>query len=75
MNSKHRTPSCGLKKIVLGGPKENEARKAFQKVMKAFGNAVVALTNQKRVQAMISTRTKAEARNKKERAKGAYPHP
>ena len=31
VESKLKTPSCGLKKIVLGGPKENEARKAFQK--------------------------------------------
>ena len=33
--------------------------------MKAFGKVVFALTNQKRVQAMISTRTRAKARTKK----------
>ena len=37
--------------------------------MKAFRKVVFALTNQKRVQAMISTRTKAEARTKKERVR------
>ena len=66
---KHRTRSGGQKKIVLGGSKENEARKASRKVMEAFRKVVFALTNQKRVQAMISTRTKAEARTKKERAR------
>ena len=36
---KHRTQKCSLTKILLGGPKENEARKAlaFQSVMKASG--------------------------------------
>ena len=31
MKSKHKTPSCGLKKIVFGGSKENEAKKGFSK--------------------------------------------
>ena len=50
---------------MLGGPKENEARKSFEKVMNAFGRVEFAMTHQKRVQAVISTRTKAEARIKK----------
>ena len=54
---------------MLRGPKENEARKAFRKVLKAYGKVVFVLTHQERVQAMISTRTKAEARTKKERAR------
>ena len=53
VKNKHRTLNGGQKKIVLGGPKEREARKVF------------ALTNLKRVQTMISTCTKAEARTKK----------
>ena len=69
VTSKHRTQNGGQKKIVLGRPKENEARKAFRKVMKAFRKVVLTLTHEKRVQAMISTRTQAEARTKKERAK------
>ena len=69
VKSKHRTPNRGQKKIVLGSPKENEARKAFREVLKASGKVVFVRTHQKRVQAMISTRTKAEARTKKERAR------
>ena len=69
VKSKHRTWNGGQKKIVLGGPKENEARKAFRKVMKAFRKVVFALTNQKRVQTMICTRTKAKERTKKARAR------
>ena len=69
VKNKHRTRNGGQKKIVLGGPKENEARKAFRMVMKAFRKVVFAHTHQKRVQAMISTRTKAKARTKKARAR------
>ena len=69
VNSKHRTLNGGHKKIVLGGPKENEARKGYRMVMKAFRKVVFALTHQKREQAMTPTRTKAEARTKKERAR------
>ena len=36
VKNKHRTLDGGQKKIVLGGPKEREARKVFRKVMKAF---------------------------------------
>ena len=68
VKSKHRNQSCGQKKIVLGRPKEIEARKAFRNVMKAFGWVEFALTHQQKVHAVISTRTKAEARTKKERA-------
>ena len=34
---KHRIQNCGQKKIVFGAPKENEARKASRKAMRAFG--------------------------------------
>ena len=74
MKSKHRNQNCGLKKIVLGGPKENEGRQAFHRVMKAFGMVEFALTHQKRVQGVISTRTKAEARTRKERARKVLVH-
>ena len=65
MKNKHKTRNDGQKKIVLGGQEEREARKAFRKVTKAFGKVVFVVNHQKRVQAMISTRTKAEARTKK----------
>ena len=55
VKNQHRTLNGGQKKIVLGGPKEREASKVFRKEMEAFGKVVFALTNQKRVQAMIST--------------------
>ena len=61
--------NCCQKKTVLGGPKEHDARKASRKAMRVFGRVDFALAHQKRVQAMISTRTKAEARTKKERAR------
>ena len=54
--------------VVFGGPKERTAREAFRKVMKVFGMVVFVIPHQKRVQAMMSTRTKAESRTKKERA-------
>ena len=73
MKNKHKTLNDG-QKIVLGGPEERETRKAFRKVTKAFGKVVFVLNHKKRVQAMISTRTKAEAKTKKRKGKeGAYP--
>ena len=57
-----RNQNCGQKKIVLDGPKENEARKAFRKAMRAFGRVDFALAHHKRVQAVIITHTKVRAR-------------
>ena len=74
VTSKHRNQNCGLKKIVRGGPKENEERQAFQKVMTAFGRVEFAPSHQKRVQAVISTRTEAETRTRKERARDVLFH-
>ena len=74
VKSKHRHQNCGLEKIVLGGPKENEARKAHRKVMKASGRVDFVLTRQERAQAVILTRTQAEARIKKERARMVLMH-
>ena len=54
---------------MLGGPKEEEARRVLRKVTNASLKVVFALTNQKRVQAVILPLTKAEARTEKERAK------
>ena len=51
---------------MLGGPKEEEARRVLRKVKIASLKVVVGLPTQKRVQAVISTRTKAEARNEEE---------
>ena len=69
MKSKHKTLTGGQKKVVLGGPKEKEARKVFRKVKTTSLEVVFALANQKRVQAAIKTRTKAEARTKKGNAR------
>ena len=46
-----------------------EVRKVFQEAMKSTRTVVLALKYQKRVQARISTRTKAEARTEKERVR------
>ena len=67
VKKKHRTLNGCRKKILLGGPNENEATKVFRKVMMAFRSVVFALSNQKRVQATIST--KAETRIRKEEAR------
>ena len=50
VKNKHRNLNGSQKKIVLGGPTENELRKAVRKVMKAFGRVVLALTKQQSVQ-------------------------
>ena len=55
--------------MVLGGPKEEEARRVLRKVKLASLKMVFALTNQKRMQAVITAGRKAEARNEKERAR------
>ena len=54
---------------MLGGPKEEEARRVLRKVKIASLKVVVTLTTQKRMQAVITAGTKAEARNEKERAR------
>ena len=69
VKNKHGTLNGGHKKIVRGGPKVREPRKVFRKVMEAFRKVGFALINRKRLQAMISHRTKAEARIKKERVR------
>ena len=47
VENKHRTLNGGQKKIVLGGTKEHEARRACQKAMMAFRKVVVVHINQK----------------------------
>ena len=66
MENKHRILNGCQKKLVLGGPKEEEARRVLRKVEIASLKVVVGLPTQKRVQAVILTRTKAEARNEEE---------
>ena len=54
VKSKHRTRNGGQKKIVLGAPKEIEARMAFRKVMEAFRNFCFRTHQpEKRAQAMF----------------------
>ena len=71
VKNKHRILNCSRKKIVLGGPREREARKVPRKVKNASLTAAFALINQKRAQAVILIRTRAEARTKKEKARNA----
>ena len=74
VKNKHRTLNGGQKKIVLGGPKEEEARKVLRMVTKAFRKVVFALTNQNKVKGMNSTCTEAEARIRKEKGKETAYH-
>ena len=67
--SKHRTRNGSQKKIVLGGPKEIEAREAFRKVMKAFREVEFRAYQPEKGASNVSTRTKEEARTNKERAR------
>ena len=69
VENKHRILNGSLEKMVLGGPKEEEARGVHRKVKIASLKMASHLPYQKRMQAKISTRTKAEERNKKERAR------
>ena len=55
VKNKHRILNGGQKKTVVLGPKEKEARKACQKAMHDFRGVVFAITNQKKVQARISS--------------------
>ena len=61
-------------KIVLVGPKENEARKAFRKAMRAFGRVDFAPAHHKRDQAVIITHTKVRARIKEEQSRKVSIH-
>ena len=70
---KHRNKNCGQKKIVFGGPKENGARKASRKVMRAFGRMDFALAHHQRCQA-VTIAKKGKGKDQKGMAKeGAYP--
>ena len=66
--NKHKIVNCGQKMILFGRPKEGKARRAGQRAMMASRNVVFALTSHTKVQARISTRTKARERTKKEKA-------
>ena len=55
MKIKRMNQNCGLKKIALGAPGENDARQAFQKVRKALGRVDFAPTHQKSVEVLCTT--------------------
>ena len=59
----------GKKRTQFGGPKERKARRACQKAMMASMRVVFALSSPTKVQARTFTKTKAEERVKKEKAK------
>ena len=69
MKNKHRIMSGSMKKIVLGGPREEEARRVLGKAIIASLKVVFAFTKQKKVQAVSTADTQAEARNGKERGR------
>ena len=74
VKNKRTNQNCGETRIVLGGPKANEARKASRRVMKAFGKVVFALIHQTRVQAMIFYAHKGRGKDQKGKGKeGAHP--
>ena len=67
--NKRRTLNGGKKRTQFGGPKERKARRACQKTMIVFRRVVFALTNPTKVQARTFSKTKAEERIKKEKAR------
>ena len=74
MDSKEPEEHSLVKRMVVrrrlsGGTKEREARKVVREVMKAFRKVVFALSHQKRVQAIISSRGRDQKGKGKE---GAY---
>ena len=69
VRNKHRILNDSQTKMVLGGLKEEVARRVHRRVIIASLKVVVGLPTQKRVQAVISARTKAEERNGKEKRK------
>ena len=71
---KHRIQSRCQKKMVFGGPKENEARKASRKAMRAFGRVDSALAHQKKGRAVIVTHIKEKARIKRVRLRKVLIH-
>ena len=59
MKNMVRIMNGSLKKIVPGGPREEEARRFHRKVKIASLKMVLAVTNQKKVQAVITADTRA----------------
>ena len=53
--NQHKILNCGLKKTLLGGPKEGKARKAGRRAMMAFRRVIIVLTSPTKVQVRIST--------------------
>ena len=71
VENKRMNQKCGQKKIVFGGPKENEGRNAS-----AFQKVGFALAHLKRVQVeiLINTRARCKSKDQKGKDKGdAYP--
>ena len=74
VKNKRMKQNCGQKKIVLGGPKENQARNAFGKEMKAFGKVDFTLAHLKRVQSVVFYPHKGKGKDQKGKGKeGSYP--
>ena len=67
--NKRKIPNGGQKRTLLGGPNERKARKACQRATMASRRVVFALTSTTKVHARIFSKTKAEERITKEKAK------
>ena len=67
--NRYKITNGGQKRFLFGGPNERTARKPCQKAMMVFRRVVFALTSPTQVQARTFSKTKAEERIKKEKAK------
>ena len=48
VKNKRMNQNCGQKRMVFGGPKENEVRKAIRRAIKAFGKVDLAVAHTKK---------------------------
>ena len=70
VKNKHRTLNGGQKKIVFGGPRVKEARKVLRQPTTTSLKVISVPIIQRKVQVMNITRSKEEARIRKEKRQG-----
>ena len=74
VKNEHKNQNSCHKQTVLGGPEENEVRKAFRKAKTALGKVDFALPNLKRVQAVIFYTHNGKRKDQKGKGKeSVYP--
>ena len=74
VNAKRMNHNCGQKKKCLVVQRKTGQETLFEKVTRAFRRVEFALTQRKKFQAVTSTRTKAEAKFKQEKARNVLIH-